>query len=163
MLHNLSDGAPADGWPATDPDDIPCCDSSAWKGHEDCTCWKPVYDLEQQPVRPHEPTQSQPKMCADCAYRPKSPERQGDPEHEGDEDLLENLAASGRPFWCHQGIRRPIKYVHPTGAEVPGHPANYCPPMIDGRPYQADGSPALLCGGWSALNRSHDKENNDAG
>lgn len=56
--------------------------------------------------------------------------------------------ATGEPFACHQGMRRPVKWVHPSGAEVLGHPAGYAPPIVDGVPYKADGTPGDLCGGW---------------
>lgn len=54
-------------------------------------------------------------------------------------------------FVCHQGIRRAVKWQHPSGAIVSGHEGNYCPPIIDGVPFKADGTPADICAGWAAL------------
>lgn len=88
--------------------------------------------------------------CSDCAYLANSPERRGEDGYQGDPESLEQMVRDGSPFACHQGIRKPVKYVHPSGAEVPGHPAAYNPPVIDGVPYKADGTPADLCAGWSA-------------
>lgn len=129
-----------------------CCPGAAMFGPDRCTCWVPVYDLAQQPLQPLQAGQPVPpdplKMCADCAYRPGSPERRGEDGYQGDADGLDDMVASGQPFACHQGIRRPVKWRHPSGAEVPGHPAGYAPPIRDGIPYKADGTPANLCAGW---------------
>lgn len=139
-----------------------CCYGADLYGPERCTCWRPVYDLEQaepddlsrrllaggvQPV-------TRTTMCADCAYRPGSPEKAGDPQHRGDGEFLEHIAGAGERFWCHQGMRRPLLYRHPSGAEIPGHPAAYAPPIVDGVPYQADGRPGELCAGWDARRRA---------
>ena len=63
--------------------------------------------------------------------------------------LLDELVATGAPFFCHQGIRKPIAWRHPpSGTEIPGHPGGYDPPIRDGVPYKADGSPAFICAGW---------------
>lgn len=130
-----------------------CCDGAAYYGPERCTCWVPVYDLDQQPPRTSEPSGAQPKMCVDCAYRPSSPERSGDPQAAADTDELHRIVEAGEPFWCHQGMRRPTLYRHPSGAEyvTPGAALAYTPPVVDAVPYQADGTPGLLCGGWIAL------------
>jgi hypothetical protein len=121
----------------------------------DCTCWTPVYDLEQQPPAPGTPpVAGTARMCGDCAYRPRSPERQGDPGVKGDAAALDQLAAGGTPFWCHQGMRRPVRWVHPSGAELPGSPADYRPPVAGGIPRKADGTPGDLCRGW-LLRRMH--------
>lgn len=126
-----------------------CCIGAAVHGPQRCTCWVPVYDLDQQPVRPGLPLPRVPlRMCGDCAYRPHSPERQGAEDYAGDEDLLEELVASGTPFYCHEGIRHPIAWRHPSGVEVPGHPGSYDPPILAGVPYKADGTPANVCTGW---------------
>lgn len=156
-------------WPAADrpqfPDlglDVPCCESSVYYGPEQCTCWEPVYNLEQQPVDEQarqllgaglEPV-TRKQMCGDCAYRPGSPEKSGDESYRGDADFLEHIAAKGERFWCHQGLRIPTKWVHPSGAELPGHPGAYRPPIHDAVPYQADGRPGELCAGWAARNRA---------
>lgn len=89
--------------------------------------------------------------CADCAYRPGSPERSGDPDAAADEDRLREIADRGEVFWCHQGMRRPVLWQHPSGAETPGSPLNYQPPIVNGVPYKADGTPGDVCGGWVAL------------
>lgn len=44
-------------------------------------------------------------MCDDCAYRPGSPEKSGDPMYRGDATDLEMIAETGT-FFCHQGLRR---------------------------------------------------------
>lgn len=130
-----------------------CCYGAAVYGPHRCTCWRPVYDLDQAEPQPGIPEVRE-RMCGDCAYRPGSPEQRGDDGVAGDGDLLESLAASGTPFWCHDGIRRPVKLVHPSGVEIPGHPANYDPPRLGAMPFRADGRPALLCAGWAARGRA---------
>lgn len=132
-----------------------CCEGAASMGPGRCTCWEPVYDLDQQEPRTQEPAGVRPEMCVDCAYRPGSPERRGEEDYKGDQDLLDALVVTGRPFWCHQGVRRPVKYRHPCGMEIEGHPAEYRPPLVAGRPYKADGSPSDLCGGWAARRLAH--------
>jgi hypothetical protein len=86
------------------------------------------------------------KMCADCAFRPDSPERQGDEryQHSGEEGIEEVL---GDTFVCHQGLRRRVREVHPSGAVLDAVPGDYAPPSP---PCKADGSPAELCAGWAA-------------
>lgn len=137
------------------PTDLPdagegmCCYGAAIHGKDRCTCWEPVYDLEQQPVVPGLPLPPIPvQMCADCAFRPGSPERRGEEGFAGNPDLLDELVTGGQPFFCHQGIRRPVAWRHPSGAEIPGHPGGYEPPIKDSVPYKADGSPANVCAGW---------------
>lgn len=138
-----------------------CCYGAAIYGPHRCTCWTPVYDLDQQPVDGQsvkllaagvEPVTRR-LMCEDCAYRPGSPERSGDPSYVGDADRLEEIAAADR-FWCHQGIRKPVKWRHPSGVEIDAHPGAYRPPSHDGVPYRADGTPAELCAGWDARRRA---------
>jgi hypothetical protein len=137
------------------PPDLPdagqgmCCYGAAIYGPERCTCWVPVYDLEQQEVRPGLPLPRIPvKMCDACAYRPNSPERRGEDGYKGDAEELDRMVATGELFVCHVGIRKPILWRHPSGAEVPGHPAGYDPPIVDSIPYKADGTPADICSGW---------------
>ena len=144
-------------------DDGSCCYGAMVDGPGHCTCWRPEYDLTQvdpdllsaqllaagiQPV-------TRDLMCADCAYRPGSPEKSGAKDHAGDPDQLDDIAASSR-FWCHQGIRRPARWRHPSGAVIDGHPAAYDPPIVAGVPYRADGTPAELCAGWAARRRAID-------
>lgn len=155
-------------WPAVGrpefPDlalDAPCCESSCYYGPERCTCWEPVYNLDQQFVDEQarallaagiEPN-TRSLMCVDCAYRPGSPEKSADPTYQGDADELERIAREDR-FWCHQGTRRPVKWVHRSGAEIPGHPASYRPPVVDAVPYKANGTPSDLCAGWAARRKA---------
>jgi hypothetical protein len=141
---------PARAWAAEHPDDpgTGCCWGAAMGGPEDCTCWVAEYDQDQQPPRPIVGVAEavrQPRMCGDCAYRPDSPERTL--AHTALK--LEDLPLDGSPFWCHQGIRRPVEWRHPDGRTMPGAADDYQPPMVAGVPYQADGSPARLCAGWA--------------
>lgn len=138
-------------WAAAHPDDDrpPCCWASM-HDPERCSCWQPVYDVDQAPPRPPnrpEDLHARPRMCGDCAYRPGSPER-SDPLLV---DELLDLPAGHTPFWCHDGMRRPIRWEHPDGRTIAGDPADWHPAMHSGIPYQADGSPAMLCAGWAAL------------
>jgi hypothetical protein len=87
-------------------------------------------------------------MCGDCAYRPGSPERRGVETYTGDAAFLDELVATGTPFYCHQGIRRVVSWSHPVGVTVPGHPGAYAPPIQGAVPYKADGTPAHICAGW---------------
>lgn len=147
--HNYS--YPAAVWANTHPgeDRVPCCDGSANRDEYSCTCWQPVYLHTQAPPRPPERPEDikvAPTMCGDCAYRRGSPER----SEEYEEEHLMDLAASGTPFWCHQGgMRRPDHWRHPDGRVVPGSPADWQPPRINGVPFLLDGRPAMLCAGWA--------------
>lgn len=126
-----------------------CCSGALLLGPQACTCWTAVYDLEQQPIQPGTPTVPTPaRMCGDCAYRPGSPEKQGDDSHRGDQELLDRLVATGEPFYCHTGIRRKASHRHPSGTILDGHPGDYDPPIVDGVPYKASGEPGDLCAGW---------------
>lgn len=141
-----------------------CCWGAVVYGASRCTCWEPVYDLEQQPVQPAGKLTidggdfvpaDRPLMCGDCAYRPGSPERTSDERAAADAEHLEALAYGDRPFWCHQGIRRPIAHEHPTGEIYAEEDSiNYTPPVAHGVPYRADGSPAEVCAGWTARRRA---------
>jgi hypothetical protein len=109
----------------------------------------PVFDVEQQRPRPPagpEELAVQRALCGDCAFRKGSPER----ADEWTESALFDLAASSVPFWCHQGMRRPVRWEHPDGRTVAGSTDDWQPPMVAGIPYQADGTPGLLCAGWAA-------------
>lgn len=117
-----------------------CCAGAAARGPQSCTCWTPIFDLEQAPPRTELEVETRPKECGDCAYKPGSPEREADP-----------YALMDLPnFFCHRGIRRPKEWRHPDGRVRPGDPANYMPPIVAGIPYRADGRPAARCGGWAA-------------
>lgn len=142
--------------------ETPCCDGSVYRGPGACTCWRPVYDLGQQPIDEETARMlaagirpvTRKLMCDDCAYRPDSPEKSGDETFAGDAELLDRLAANERPFWCHQGIRIPVRWRHPSGTEIPAHPGGYDPPIRDNVPYKADGSPGNICAGWDARRRA---------
>jgi hypothetical protein len=141
-----------------------CCIGVIERGPAACTCWRPVYDLDQTDPDPDtvialvlgtEQPPTRHRMCEDCAYRPNSPERSGDERMAGDADELERLAATGTRFWCHDGMRRPIAWRHPLGMRIPAAgDGDYQPPIIEGIPWRADGSPGLLCAGWSARHRA---------
>jgi hypothetical protein len=123
---------------------------SALDGPSGCTCWRPVYDLDQQTPDTTLIPEVRATMCGDCAYRPNSPEKSGDPAAAADGEKLRALVADGVPFWCHVGIRRPTHWAHPSGATTPGDPLDYSPPQRGSTPFKADGTPADLCGGWAA-------------
>lgn len=127
-----------------------CCVGAAMGGPSSCTCWEAVYDLEQADPDSDTSPGVRSAPCDDCAYRPDSPERQGAAHVKGDEAMLQAIVESGQPFWCHQGMRRPVAYVHPSGARfVPtGLEAAYAPPDDGGIPLRADGTPADICHGW---------------
>lgn len=140
-----------------------CCYGAVIYGPGRCTCWTPVFDLEQAEPDQQlvtwlaagiEPNTRQ-RMCHGCAYRPNSPEQSDDPTYLGDHDELERIAREDR-FWCHQGMRRPVAWRHPTSVEVPGHPGGYQPPIVNNVPYKADGTPGELCAGWAARHRAVD-------
>lgn len=151
------------------PPDIPdagegvCCGEAFQDGPRACICWVATYDREQSRTlaagllpMPAIPT----RMCPDCAYRPASPERAGDERQQcsGDGELME-LVYEGTPFYCHQGCIRVVELRHPSGAVYrPG--GDYRPPVAHNSaakanvPYQADGTPALLCSGWFLLHQA---------
>lgn len=140
-----------------------CCYGSAIDGPAGCTCWQPVFNGDQQPIDEKiaawlaagvEPNVRPGGRCADCAYRPGSPEMRGDHDVVGDPEMLQHLAETGQRFWCHDGLVKPVKWVHPSGAEVRSPDAGYCPPIKEGVPYRLDGQPAYLCAGWEARRRA---------
>lgn len=142
-----------------------CCDSARDKGPAECTCWTPVYDKPQTDPAPETVVglilgditpDVRERMCGDCAYRPNSPERNGDSMGCNAAEL-EQLAADGTRFWCHDGMRKPVAWRHPKGMRIAATSeadGDYQPPIIDGVPYRADGRPGLLCAGWNARNRA---------
>ncbi len=142
------------------PDDLPdtggeCCFGASVYGPDRCTCWRPVYTPEQHPDLAEDPVpQARSLMCGDCAYRPGSPEKAGDPGYRGDADELETLAATETPFYCHDGMRRVEKWAHPSGAEVPALDGAYAPPFTGNLPHKTDGTAADLCAGWDARRRA---------
>jgi hypothetical protein len=136
-----------------------CCIGAAEYGFDRCTCWEPVYDLEQQPpiAVGAGNVETRGEMCADCAFRPDSPERQGDARYSHAGEEFEHLTH----FWCHQGMRKPIGYQHPAGIYITADTDAYKPPLVlvDGErvPFKADGTPGDRCAGFAAWQR-HRKE-----
>lgn len=139
-----------------------CCYGEAFGGPTRCTCWEPVYDLEQRPLENggelpeafEPPTRS--KCCHDCAYRKGSPERiRGE-----DEELLDMASNPNTEFWCHGGMRRVVAYRHPDGTVLPEeNPGAYDPPIgPDEQPvaWKADGTVAERCAGWASHRRCYD-------
>jgi hypothetical protein len=145
---------------------LDCCAGRLTDGPAGCTCWTPVYDLNQTAPDPTtvaalalgETTPDvRDGMCGDCAYRPGSPEKRGQTTHTGDATELDRWAADGQPFYCHDGMRAPIAWQHPAGMRIPADPdrdGDYQPLIVLGVPYRADGQPGLLCAGWSARSRA---------
>lgn len=135
------------------PEASGCCWGAAARGPADCTCWEPVYDVGQAPPRPPQSPddlEARQGLCGDCAFRKGSPER----ATQWEEEALFDLAAQGDPFWCHDGMRRPVAWCHPQLGEIVGDPDNWTPPQVAGIPYRADGRPGLLCAGWVARRSS---------
>ncbi|MFL5309501.1 MAG: hypothetical protein ACJ79H_03500 [Myxococcales bacterium] len=134
-----------------DGGEVPCCMAGAMHGPRGCTCWEPVFDLEQDDALQLAALLPLAVACChDCAYRNGSPER-GD----GYTEELVDLSGSARDvFACHQGMRRVVAYRHPNGRELPAKPGDYQPPIVAGRAYKADGSPAELCAGYLAHRRA---------
>lgn len=132
------------------PDELRwCCYGTASRGLDGCTCWEPVWNVEQQvPSLPvtRDQLAARDRLCGDCAFRKDSPERATDYE----EETLLGLAERGQPFWCHDGMRRPVEWRHPHGVTIPGDPADWQPPIVQGVPFRVDGTPGLLCAGWAA-------------
>lgn len=133
-----------------------CC-QGATQSPTDCICWVPEYDLDQQPPIPgdHLVTEARSTACEDCAYRPNSPERQGDEAYVADFDSFD-----AGVFYCHQGMRKPLRWRHQgLGIVVEATGDYYAPPMrigADGNsvPFKADGTPGDRCAGWAAQRRA---------
>lgn len=127
-------------------DEVPCCIGGAMRGPRACTCWQPVFDVDQADVQIEEPNvRTRTECCFDCAYRNDSPERA-----EGYDDELRDIAGDGSTFACHQGMRRVVAWRHPDGRELPAGDGDYQPPMVGLVAFKADGTPADLCAGWAA-------------
>lgn len=125
-----------------------CCAGAAMTGDPThCTCWEPMYDQEQAPPIESSIDKVRDERCIDCAYRAGSPEWEDEDEHE----KLLDLTHGGQPFWCHQGMRRPVGYRHPDGRVIDGLPDDYRPPIVEGRPYKADGTVGDVCAGWALM------------
>jgi hypothetical protein len=125
-----------------------CCIGAAAGGR--CTCWRVEYAEEQQPLQAGPPA-IRPTMCSDCAFRHDSPERAGDEAFANSgEGALEEIALGLHgPFYCHDGMRRRVALVHPSGVRVPLPPGDYEPVQTPGRPFKASGAPAVLCAGYA--------------
>jgi len=130
-----------------------CCSAAFEDGPQFCTCWEPAYELEQTEPRTDEPITIRRSMCDDCAYRPDSQEAQGDPRYKG------RPAPGDGPFWCHTGMRKPIRWRHRSlGITVEADGDFYKPPKqvleLAGErlavPFRATGQPGLICAGWAA-------------
>lgn len=145
-------------WPET-PDAGSCCAGSAINGPTRCTCWTPQWAPQHQvqaAAQLDAPTRVCEQMCADCAYRPGSPERGGDPAAAANADDLDRIVAvDGQVFFCHQGMRKPVTWHHPSGMSIPGKPMDYQPVKVGLRWYQSDGQPAMICAGWAARRAKH--------
>lgn len=132
-------------------DDFPlgCCIGNDVYGPDRCTCWTPVFELDQQQPQPPQRAEDitvRGQMCDDCAFRKNSPERVADFL----EEELFGLAEQRKPFYCHDGMRRPAHWLHPDGRRIEGSTADWQPPIVAGLPYRADGRPGMLCAGWAA-------------
>lgn len=131
-------------------DEAPCCMASAVRGPRACTCWTPVYDLDQAAPNLSTQPQTRASCCHDCAYRNDSPERA---DLDLGEELVDIAGSADSVFACHQGMRRVVAYRHPDGREIPAGPGDYHPPMVGQVAFRADGTPADWCAGWAAHRR----------
>jgi hypothetical protein len=141
------------GWEDAPEGFVPCCYGAANDGPRGCTCWEPIFDVEQAPVQ-EGPMALRRKSCHDCAYRQGSPERE---RGEFDEcGGLSDVAGTGsRAFACHQGARRIVAWRHAILGVFPYAGAgDYRPPSEHGRMWLADGRPGEYCAGWAALRRA---------
>ena len=143
-----------DEWP-DDAEAIPCCMGSAMWGPSGCTCWEPVFDLEQ--TEPDERELSvedltvRSRACTDCAYLPGSTER----ADEWEWDQLRSLPArAGSVFMCHFGMRRVLEWRHPDGRVHVAEPGDYKPPIRGIIAYKADGKPGDVCAGFAARRKA---------
>jgi hypothetical protein len=134
-----------------------CCEGAALLGPGGCTCWDREYDVAQEPPDTTAVPVTRVLMCGDCAFRPDSPERTGESAAAYDQDDLEALVHGSQGFWCHQGMRLIVGQRHPAGVFKPqpeGEKLAYDPPIINGVPYKADGSPGERCAGLAARRRA---------
>lgn len=144
LIHLNIDAGPDDRDEYND-DECPCCMASAMRGPRACTCWEPVYDVEQAVLILDAVPATRRDCCADCAYRNGSPERS-----DGYTDELLDIAGDGSTFACHQGMRRVVSWRHPDGRELPASDGDYRPPMVGLVAFKADGTAADQCAGWAA-------------
>ena len=145
-LHGYVTGPDWDVGLCDEPDGfLPCCIGSAHDGPRGCTCWVPIFDQEQQPIRVGLP-RDRASQCHDCAYRRGSPERS---TREGAEVLHDLIVAGWPVFFCHQGMRRVVEWRHPDGRVVPAGPGDYRPVSRDDVGYLANGEPGEVCAGFA--------------
>jgi hypothetical protein len=145
-----------EGIPDLSSDADPCCAGRALDGPRACTCWIEVFSEPQADPRPGPPPVPDPlRPCepgerdGGCAYRAGSPEKRGEPGYGADAADLDQIAASGQPFFCHAGMRYLIGYVHPpTGTAWSPAQGDFRPPIVGGVPYRANGEPGFVCAGW---------------
>ena len=128
---------------------VPCCTGSAVYGPHRCTCWEPVYDRGQMVPDESLPAVIGRECCKDCAFLLDSPERTGADgyDHNSAEDLERIAWSDSEIFYCHHGMRRVLKWVHPSGQEIEAHPGEYAPAIVGNQAYRADGTPAAVCAG----------------
>lgn len=141
-------------WVRAHPNDegTGCCWGDIARGPEHCACWVPEWNADQaEPILPPDPADfgPRPAMCGDCAFKPGSAERRD----QWMADALYDLAASAKPFYCHDGMRRPVRWRHPDGRVIDGSPDDWQPPNVNGVPFRLDGRPGLLCAGWAVAMR----------
>jgi hypothetical protein len=138
-----------------------CCMGSAACGPGGCTCWEREHDIDQTVPDTTAVPATREEMCTDCAFRPDSPERSGEVNAAYDQGDLDRIVYGHDEFWCHQGMRLVLGQRHPAGvfvAQPEGEKLAYDPPIINGVPYKADGSPGERCAGLVARRRSAAKD-----
>ena len=126
-----------------------CCEDALLGGAPFCTCWEPEFDFEQTRPDPTIEPKTRVKACDDCAFRA------GSPEKTGDERYTHTGAVNRLPhFWCHQGMRKPVRWRHPAGLTVEADVDGYMPPKVHvggiAVPFKADGTPGDRCAGHAA-------------
>lgn len=149
-LNGPSLNMPAELRGCDETSELPCCMGAAVYGVNRCTCWQPIFDLEQQPLGAQTEPVTRAKCCEDCAYRNGSPERSDDYE---EDELLAIAHDDAREFWCHQGVRRVVAFQHPDGRALLAGDGDYRPPIGPAeRPvvWRADGTVGERCAGWAA-------------
>jgi hypothetical protein len=145
---------------ALDPDGIGwwCCWGSTLASEEDgteasiraCTCWTPVYDLEQQPLAETSPPSTRIEQCHDCAYLATTA---ADPDRYPEQRDRERLFELGpdEPFYCHVGMRRIVAWEHPAGHRIEAAQDDYASPTRGRTAFKADGTSADRCAGWARI------------
>lgn len=114
-----------------------------------CTCWTPVYDLEQHDPEPG-PPRTRAEQCHDCAYLAATGREPDRYPEQRDRDRLFELGPD-EPFYCHVGMRRIVAWEHPDGHRVEAVQDDYASPVRGRTAYKADGTPADRCAGWARM------------